>query len=155
MTEPSLADLREFGSPIYVPSTSPWRVAGVEHSNGIADGVVVVGDDGDLELRTESAARARQPLSIRVQNVQLASAPQPSAISTRTAQIAAAWGIIVTDAEHPVVVDGVERHVVVLKSSTRFSFELQVKDLVVRGAGALAELTSLRIVRCDDSALSG
>lgn len=148
VTEPSLADLQEFGSPIYVPSSSPWRVAGVEQTNGKADGVLVFGDNGDLAIRTESAGRARQPLSIRVQNVQMASAPQQSLTS--------AWQrIIVDEAEQSVLVDGVKRPVRVLKSGAMFSFELQLDERVIGATGMLGKLESLAIVRLDDVAVSG
>jgi hypothetical protein len=148
VAEPSLADVRAFGSPIYVPSTLPWWVAGVEHSNGVTDAVLVFGDDGMIEIRTESVTRMRQPLSIRVQNVQRASAPQRSMTS--------AWQrVLVTEAELPVAVNGTERYVRVLQSATTFSFELEADEVVVRAAGSLTKLESLSIARLDNLALSG
>lgn len=148
MTDPSLADLQEFGAPIYVPSSSPWRVAGVELTGGVADGVLVFGDNGAFEIRTESTSRARQPMSIRVQNLQIGSAPLQS--------LTPAWrGIIVIEEENSVVVDGVEHAVRVLKSDTGFSFELPLEERVIRTAGKLDKLASLALVRLDDLALSG
>lgn len=148
VTDPPLADLQEFGSPIYVPSSSPWRVAGVEHTDGKADACFVFGDNGAIEVRTESTSRPRQPLSLRVQNLQIASAPQQSSTPE--------WQrILVHEVEESVVVDGVDHPVRVLKSDRSFSFELQLENRVVRAAGTLGNLAGLELERLDDLEVSG
>ena len=99
------------------------------------------GSDG-VSIETKAA------LSIRVQNVQMASAPQqPSKPESQR--------IIVQEVEQSVVVDGVDHPVRVLKSDRSFSFELQLDDRVAHAAGMLGTLAGLELVRLDDLRISG
>ena len=148
MTDDLLRDLRRFGPPIYVPLSSRWRVAGLEHSGGVPDGVVVFGADGGLEVRTESSSRPERPISIRIRNVQTASSPRQS--------LDTAWQkVIVSEAEADISVDGLPRPVRLLRSHNVFGFVLQLGGRVLRVGGRIDELETLALVRQDSPALAG
>ena len=145
--EQLLQDLTRFGPPLYVP-VGRWAVAAVEHSNSTPDGVLVFGADGAVEVRTESSSRSAEPLSIRVDNVRMASAPRQGMDD--------AWRkVVVIDELSEVLIAGTVHRIQVLKSHSVFSFEVEMGDRTVRAAGLLTHLGSFAIERLDDVALSG
>ncbi len=127
-----------------------WRVAGVDHSNGKADGVLVFGGEGEVALHTNSLERGPTPISIRVRNVQSATVNSPDPA------IRAGWDrVIVEEEDRTVSIDGVSLGVRTLRSYSVFSFEVVVGNRIVSAAGELDALDTLRIVRCAGLSLSG
>jgi hypothetical protein len=147
VTEPDLlAELLRFGAPIFVPS-GRWRVAAIEESNGEPDGVLVFGDEGEVEVHTDSLARPRQPISIQVGNVQRATVNTPEAWSTFQ-------NVIVEETSCEIWIADELRPLRVLQSYNSFSFEFVAGDRVVSVGGRLARLAALRIERLDDLTLT-
>jgi hypothetical protein len=134
-----LDELRRFGVPIFVPDGQPWEVAGVESTGGIPDGVLVFSDGGAVQVRTESATRTRQPISIRVENLQRASQSHGR--------------VIVDEVEREITVAGRPHRLRLLQSHEFFSFVVDVASRVVSVAGRLDALETLAIGRVDDLAL--
>lgn len=141
------AQLMRFGAPLFVPAGS-WWVAGVEHSNGVADGVLVFGGEGEVVVRTESIERGPTPISIRVRNVQAATVNSPDW------QTRSRWDqVIVEEAERDVLIEDAPTRVRVMVSYACFSFETVVADRIVSAAGELPALDALRIERLDELVL--
>jgi hypothetical protein len=143
-----LAGLRRLGPPVFVPAGG-WWVAGVESSGGRVDGVLVFGGDGEIAIRTDLLTK-RQPLSIRVSNVQQATVNSPDPA------VQAQYGrVIVDEVERDVSVCGALHRVRVLASHNSFNLQLVVEGRLVDAAGRLSALDGLRIERLDELALTG
>ena len=122
-------------------------VAALEGSSGKPNGVLVFGEGGDVEVRTESADRPRQPISIQVANVQMATVNTPETWSEHKR-------VIVEEADHDVSIANELRRVRVLVSYNSFSFEVSAGGRIVSAAGRLHRLQELRIERLDSLSLT-
>lgn len=135
-------DLRSFGRPIVVPADHSWTVVAVEHTEGTTDGVVVMSPDLDLSIRTERSERLRQPISVRVHNLQSASAcvrPTPHPERVR-----------VDEASVSLTLDGAKRSVNGLATHDHVSFEIIGDEIVVGVSGSPAVVKDIRLVTISD-----
>jgi hypothetical protein len=148
VSQPTLADLHQFGAPLFVPSGT-WWVAGIEGTPTQPDGVVVFGAAGEVEVRTELLTRTPQPLSTRIRNVQTASVNSPD--PTIRSQYER---VIVDEVERDVSVNGAAQRVRLLASHNSFNFHLIAGGRLIHAAGALEALDTLRIERLDELSLA-
>jgi hypothetical protein len=133
--------LVRFGPPIFAPSNSAWFVAGVEHSNGTPDGVVVMAHD--IVLRTEDLSRPVEPISVAVANVQSATRVRGSRDTPH---------VLVEERQRQVPIAGSTTVVRSLESSNTFRFAVELDGRRLLVAGALQQLPALAIERVDDVA---
>jgi hypothetical protein len=145
-----LRDLGLFGPPLYVPVVGAWEVIAVEQTNDVHDAVLVFGHGGQIEVRTESSARQRQPISIRVENVQHATAHTEWTRREWTGELPDHRQFIVEEVEGELVVDGEPHAVRVLQSFHAFGVELELGDRVVSAGGRLSEFDRFALARLDD-----
>jgi hypothetical protein len=110
---------------------------------------VVFGGEGEVEIRTHLLAKVRNPLSIRVENVQRASVNSPEpAVRTQYARV------VVDELQREISVCAVPHSVRVLCSYNRFNLGLVTDGRFVEAAGELSALHGLRIERVDDLSLA-
>ncbi len=120
-----------------------WR----EQTNGAYDGVVVFNEAGDVEVRTTSASRLSQPISIRVANLQSATLNSANAMAAERARI------IVNLCIRRVSILDEEVDLHVLETYNAFSLDLVVGERVLSVAGLLLHLPTLRVRQMQTVAL--